>query len=327
MTYARAILPAAVAALVAAGCGTPDEPDAYGNVEAVSVVVSSETGGQLLSFLVDEGMRLTAGQTVGSVDAVQLELARDRLKAERAAASSAVDEAAERVKSLQAQQDAARAERSALEAERDVADRAYARLKRLADQQAATAQQLDQAEREARVVANRITAQDHQVDALGGQIAAARRSAERARQQVGAVDAEIARSEDRVRRTTVTNPVSGTVLATYTEAGEFVQTGQPLYKIANLESVEVRAYVTETQLAGLRLGQAAHVTVDVGEDARRALDGTVSWIASEAEFTPTPIQTRDERADLVYAVKIRVPNADGVLKIGMPADVDFVSAS
>jgi HlyD family secretion protein len=261
------------------------------------------------------------------VDAVQLELERDRLQAQRAGSEAAVSEADERVRVLQAQQEAARAERAALDAERDVADRAYARLKRLADEQAATAQQLEQAEREARVVAERITAQDRQIDALGVEIQAARKAADRARQQVTAVDAQIAQAEDRIRRSAVSNPIAGTVLTTFAEAGEVVQPGQPLYRIADLREVEVRAYVTETQLAGLRLGQTARVTVDAGPDERRTIEGTISWIASEAEFTPTPIQTREERADLVYAVKIRVPNPDGILKIGMPADVEFEPAS
>jgi len=107
-----------------------------------------------------------------------------------------------------------------------------------------------------------------------------------------------------------------------------VQPGQALYKIASLDTVELRAYVPEPQLARVRLGLPARVTVDAGEDgARRTLAGTVSWVSAEAEFTPTPIQTRDERANLVYAVKVRVPNAGQVLKIGMPADVTFAPAT
>jgi len=101
-----------------------------------------------------------------------------------------------------------------------------------------------------------------------------------------------------------------------------VQPGQPLYKIADMSAVDVRAYITEPQLALVRVGQQARVTVDAG-NARQTLDGSVSWVATQAEFTPTPIQTREERADLVYAIKIRVPNANGVLKIGMPVDVAF----
>ncbi len=318
---------AIVAAALAAGCAAPPGPDAYGNVEATSVVVSPEVGGRLVSLDVDEGARLSAGAQVGQVDPASLQLDRDRLRAQRTAVDTGAREAADRIRSLEAQQAAAQAEQSALEAQKDIADRAYARVQRLAEQQAATSQQLDQAERESRVFADRLTAQARQIDALGAQIQAARRAAEGARQQVGVVDAQIAQAEERIGRAAVTNPIDGTVLTTYAEAGEVVQPGQPLYSIADLTTVEVRAYVTEPQLGGLSLGRAARVSVDTGGGERRAVDGAISWIASEAEFTPTPIQTRDERANLVYAVKIRVPNPDGLLKIGMPVDVVFPPGS
>ncbi len=133
----------------------------------------------------------------------------------------------------------------------------------------------------------------------------------------------MAQIRQRILRSRVASPISGAVLATYVKAGEFVQTGQPLYKIASLDSVDVRAYVTEPQLALVRIGRQATVSVDVGKEQRQSIAGTISWVSSEAEFTPTPIQTRDERANLVYAVKIRVPNRGGILKIGMPADVQF----
>ena len=124
----------------------------------------------------------------------------------------------------------------------------------------------------------------------------------------------------------ITNPVGGTVLTTYVRTGELVQVGQPLYKIANLDTMELRAYVTETQLTGIKVGRQVTVSVDVGQP-RRALPGIVSWVSTTAEFTPTPIETRDERVNLVYAIKVRVPNPNGMLKIGMPADVQLTSAA
>jgi HlyD family secretion protein len=140
---------------------------------------------------------------------------------------------------------------------------------------------------------------------------------------VSAADAQVAQVSDRIRRSQVVNPGAGTVLVTYARPGEIVQPGQPLYKIANLDSVDVRAYVTEPQLASVRIGQQARVTVDSGAN-RQTLGGTVSWVAAQAEFTPTPIQTREERADLVFAFKVRVPNPNGALKIGMPVDVELM---
>ena len=161
-----------------------------------------------------------------------------------------------------------------------------------------------------------------QVAAFSGQLDAAGAQERTARHQVESAAAQVKLIDDRLRRAHIVNPGAGTVLVTYVEAGEFVQPGQPLFKIADLSSVDVRAYVTEPQLASLKVGSPVHVTVDVG-DSRQTLEGRVTWIASAAEFTPTPIQTRDERADLVYAVKVRVPNEKGLLKIGMPVDVDL----
>ena len=138
--------------------------------------------------------------------------------------------------------------------------------------------------------------------------------------------AQVGQAGERIRKTEVRNPIAGTVLTTYAKAGEVVQTGQPLYRIANLDAMDVRAYVTEPQLSAIRLGQEARVSIDVGGGRRQSVSGSISWISARAEFTPTPIQTREERADLVYAIKIRVPNASGVLKIGMPVDVQFVES-
>jgi len=158
---------------------------------------------------------------------------------------------------------------------------------------------------------------------LEAQIRAAQLAAGTAARDVPNVDARLASLEDKLSRSRVRSPLAGTVLTRYVEAGEFVQAGQPLYKVADLSALTFRGYVSGAQLARVRVGQPVLVAIDVGADARRALPGTVTWVASEAEFTPTPVQTRDERTELVYAVKIRVPNRNGALKIGMPADVRF----
>jgi HlyD family secretion protein len=309
--------------VLAAGCARAPEPDAYGNVEATEVVVGAESSGQLISFTVHEGNALAADATVGEIDRTQLELQRTAASAERSATAARVMEIDQQIQALEAQREAAVAQRSALVAQHEIAKRAYERISRLYAQQAATAPQLDQAERDLRTLGEQVTSQDRQITAQGRQIDGARAQQVTIRRQVAAADAQIEQIGDRIRKTAVVNPIAGTVLATYAEAGEFVQQGQPLYKIADLGAVEVRAYIDETQLTAIRLGQAADVTVDSGKDERRSISGTVSWISSQAEFTPTPIQTRDERAELVYAIKIRVANQDGLLKIGMPADVNF----
>jgi HlyD family secretion protein len=301
------------------------------------VIVSSEVGGQLTALMVEEGQTLGAGDKAATVDPTQLSLQRAQAVAQRDAASSRAGEINSQIQvlaahrdALQAQHDAAVAQRGALQAQLEIARRNQERMQRLFAQQAATAQQLDQAERDARVLQDQVRAQDaqiaaqeRQVAAQTAQIGATQQQQRTARTQVIAANAQVAQVDDRIRRSAITNPSAGTVLVTYAKPGEVVQPGQPLYKIADVRTVDVRAYVTEPQLASVKLGNQARVTVDVGNDARQALAGTVSWVSSQAEFTPTPIQTRDERADLVYAVKIRVPNENGLLKIGMPVDVDF----
>ena len=283
---------------LAAACAREAEPDAYGNFEAIEVVVSAEESGRLLTFRVDEGVRLEAGAVVGTIDTTPLALERDQALAQRNAIAARTVEADRQI--------------AVLEAQVAVARRTFERTERLHAQQAATAQQLDQADREYRV--------------LERQIGAARAQRRTAVEEAGAGAARVAQIEDRLGRGAIMNPRTGTVLASHAEEGELVRAGQPLYRIANLDTLELRAYISGDQLGAVRLGAPATVTVDAGEGGRASLPGEVSWIAAEAEFTPTPIQTRDERADLVYAVKIRVVNRDGLAKIGMPADVRFGSA-
>lgn len=288
-----------ILALVIAACRSEPEPDAYGNVETTDVVVSAQAAGQIAAFSVREGQRLAAGQPVGSIEITQLSLEAEQFRAHRAASAARISEVVQQIEALRVQ--------------RQIAQRAYERTRRLFDQRAATAHQLDQAERDYRV--------------LGEQIDAAQAQAEVVRLEGGAAGARVAQIEERVQKGQIVNPVDGTVLAAYARAGEVTQVGQPLYRIANLEAMEIRAYVVETQLAGVRVGQQARVSVDAGKDQRTTITGTVTWISPDAEFTPTPIQTREERADLVYALRIAVPNPGGVLKIGMPAEVDFVPVS
>ena len=284
-----------VAAATTSACRGGNEPDAYGNFETTEVVVSAETSGQLLSFKADEGERLASGQLVCLIDTTQLALQHVQLTAQKSGGASRVTEVGQQLDALRVQQEIAR--------------RNYERIQRLFKEEAATAQQLDQAERDYKVLTEQIQG-----------VEAQRRSVA---EEVKSTEARLAQVGDQLGKARITSPVSGTVLARYADRGEFVQAGQPLYKIANLDSMILRAYVNETQLARVKLGGTANVSIDTGNKTRRTLAGTVTWVSPEAEFTPTPIQTRDERKDLVYAVKIRVPNPNGIVKIGMPADVRF----
>lgn len=283
--------------VVAVACGGDDEPDAFGNFEATEVVVSPQASGQLLWFTAAEGVPLTAGAIVGVVDTTQLALERLQVIAQREAVAARAAEVRQQIDVLIVQ--------------RQIAARTYERTRRLFAEQAATAQQLDQAERDYRV--------------LGAQIEAARAQEQSVAKDVASSDARVAQIRDRIAKSRITNPQSGTVLTTYAKAGEVVQSGQPLYKIAQLDTLTLRAYVTEGQLTSVRLGSRVQVRVDRGGELL-TVPGIVSWVSSKAEFTPTPVQTRDERADLVYAIKVQVPNRSGVLKIGMPADVELPEA-
>jgi membrane fusion protein YbhG len=280
-----------LAALVLAAC-RGEQPDAYGNFEATEVTVAAEVGGRLLAFHLEEGDRVARDSVVGVVDTVPLVLERQGVVARRAAAAARTREAASNI--------------AALAVQRTIADRELARTERLLRQAAATAQQGDQAEQGARVVRE--------------QIAGAQAAQASARQEMAALEAQVASIDDKLARSRIRSPLGGTVLARYVEAGEFVQAGQPLFKLAALDSLTFRAYVTNAQLTRLALGQQVTVGVDRA-DSIATMPGRVIWIASGAEFTPTPIQTRDERADQVYAVKIAVANPDGRLRIGMPGEL------
>ena len=295
----RDVFPRRALLVFVLACGGDDEPDAYGTFEANEVVVSAQVGGQLLSFTPVEGARIPAGTVVGVVDTTQLALSRQQIVAQREATAARASEAVGQI--------------NVLEVQRDIARRNYARMRRLFDQNAATAQQLDQAERDYRVLLAQIEMARAERQSLGQEVASGAARVDQIRDQIG--------------RSRITNPESGTVLATYVRAGEVVQPGQPVYRIANLDTLILRAYITEAQLSSIRLGQHVDVHVDQQGGGLLTVPGTLTWVASKAEFTPTPVQTRDERANLVYAVKVQVPNARGALKIGMPADLKLASAA
>lgn len=295
----RRLLFAVSITVLTVGCNRSHKPDAYGTFEATEVVVSAQTSGQLLTFTPVEGAQLAAGALVGLVDTAQLSLEQKQTAAQGEATRSRADEV--------------RRQTSVLEVQRTIALRTYERTRRLFVQKAATAQQLDQAERDYRV--------------LVAQIAAAHAQLQSVSKDVAAGEARVAQIGETLGRARVINPQKGTVLATFARAGEVVQPGTPLYRIANLDSLTLRAYVSEQQLSSLKLGGQVQVNVDGGNGKVIPLPGRVDWISSKAEFTPTPVQTRDERADLVYAVKVRVANERRLLKIGMPADIDLPAAA
>lgn len=272
--------------------------DAYGNFEAEEVTVSAEAAGRVLHLSVAEGARVTALGEVGLVDTAALALQRAELLARR-----------EAVRARAREIDASAA---ALETQREIAERELARTRRLLDAQAATAQQGDRAERDARVLVEQLRGTQAARSTLG--------------REVAALEAQLHILDDRIARSRIVAPVSGTVLVRYVEPGEFVQVGAPLFRVASLDTLILRAYLSGAQLAQVALGDRLTVRVDAGGDSLRSVEGRLTWISPSAEFTPTPIQTRQERTVQVYAVKLAVPNVDGRLRIGMPAEVTLPAA-
>lgn len=291
------VLMAVIAFTACSGGG--DEHDATGMFEATEVIVSAEQTGKLLYFDVDEGDVLAKGQQVGLVDTVQLQLRAMQFGATKEAYASQRPDIEKQIAATR--QQLAKAE---LEVKR------YSALVR---DNAANRKQLDDAESSVRVLRRQLDAQLSQLNNTTGSLNRQMDAAEIQRRQV----------IDNLEKCRVKSPIGGTVLDKYAEAGEYATPGKPLFKIADVADMKLRAYVDAPQLTSLKVGQPVKVYADFGEDGNREYKGVIEWISDKAEFTPKTIQTRDERANLVYAVKIAVKNTDGLIKIGMYGEVDF----
>lgn len=284
--------------LILAGCSRSESFDATGTFEATEVTVSAEASGRILAFNVNEGDRIEQGQTVGTIDTVQLYLQKMQLERQIASVRSNRPDISKQVTALQEQIAQQETERT--------------RVKRLLDDGAATTKQLDDI--------------DATLKILNGQLEATlstlRNNTASIDENSSSIELQIAQVEDRLAKCRIVSPVTGTVLAKYAETGELASTGRPLMKVADLDHIYLRAYFTSEQLAALQLGQEVTVTADFGTDEQYEYPGRIIWIASESEFTPKNIQTRNTRANLVYAVKIAVEN-DGRLKIGLYGEVNL----
>lgn len=282
---------------VACGRGNEDF-DASGIFESTEVIVSAEANGRIMALDVEEGDELEAGQQVGSVDSVQLYLKKVQLEASAQGIGSRRTDIAKQVAATREQIAKAERERT--------------RCRNLLARDAGTQKQLDDAEAQLAVLKKQLEAQLSTLERTNQGVSDEQRAAE----------AQIMQLEDQLRKCRVVSPVSGTVLAKYSEAGEMTAVGKPLFKVADMQHIFLRAYVSGSQLSTVKIGQTVKVYADEGEDGRREYAGRVTWISDQAEFTPKTIQTRDERANLVYAVKIAVEN-DGLLKLGMYGEVKF----
>lgn len=294
-------------------CQTSDDTaDAYGNFEAVETTVSAEATGALQQFTVEEGESLKAGQAVGQIDTEQLKLRKAQLLASKQAVQSQLPNVSAQLSAYDDQIALQQQQLKTLEREKE-------RSKNLIAAGAAPTKQLDDIQAQMDVINRQIDLIRQQRVAQGSALGTQRRGTA---SQAAPIAEQVKQIDDQIAKSTIINPIGGTVTVKYTEPGEVASYGKPLYKIAALDEITLRAYVAGDQLTSVKTGQKVKIFVDAPNDQLKPYEGTVTWISSKAEFTPKVIQTRDERVNLVYAMKISVKN-DGALKIGMPAEVKF----
>lgn len=275
-----------------------NEYDATGTFEAVETIVPAEASGIIKDFSLEEGQVVQPGQYLGYIDSTQLYLKRSQLQAQAAALLSKRPDIATQLAALQEQLKQAEHEQK--------------RISNMLKADAATPRQLDDANTQVALIKKQIKAQQSSLEITDQSL----------QQESLPIDAQIQQIDDQLAKTKIINPVAGTVITKYAEASEAATAGRPLYKVASLHTILLRAYITADQLSRVKTGQKVAVLTDNSKNTYKTYEGTIEWISSKAEFTPKTIQTKDERANLVYAIKIKVKN-DGFLKIGMYADIKF----
>lgn len=290
------IMMAAGLIVISACTGQNEKSDAYGNFEAREIIVSAQSQGELLKLDLQEGETLKPGISVGWIDTSTLAARREQLKAKQNSLNA-------RLSNIDAQADVQQEQINTLLTEKR-------RIERLLKEEAAT---------------------ERQYDNITGQLNVARKKLKSIRTQKQSVyserqvlDKQIEELEIQINHCRIVNPIRGTVLEKYLEPSEIAAPGKAIYKIADVSEMTLRVYVSGAQLPDVRIGQQVEVLVDKNEREIQHFSGTVTWISPEAEFTPKIIQTKEERVDLVYAVKVRVEN-DGTIKIGMPGEVNFTN--
>ncbi|MBK8952235.1 MAG: efflux RND transporter periplasmic adaptor subunit [Chitinophagaceae bacterium] len=286
--------------------------DASGTFEANEVIVSSELSGKILIFTVEEGQTLTKDTIVGTVDAASISLQKEQVEASVAALSEKTADVSPAIKLLENQLEVQKVQLDNLLHE-------YLRIDRLVKMDAATSKQLDDIKAQVDVAKKNINVTAQQINVQKNNVATQNRSI---LSEGKPLQKRVAQLDDQLKKASIINPIAGTVITKYAEPGEITTAGKALYKIADLSTMTLRAYVTGSQLTQIKLGQAVKVLVDDGPDKYREIPGIITWISDKAEFTPKTIQTKYERANLVYATKIKGKN-DGYIKIGMYGEVKF----
>ncbi|MCD4684167.1 MAG: HlyD family efflux transporter periplasmic adaptor subunit [Bacteroidales bacterium] len=283
-----------IAILFASCSGTNDISDAYGNFEVDNIIVSAEANGKLLLLNVEEGKSIKANEVVAVIDTIDYVLKRKQLKAQKRAISS-------RVENIQSQIEVQEQQKKNLLIDKR-------RIENLMKDGAATQKQLDDI--------------NGKIDLVNSQIESIKTQTVAVVTELEVIGTQISQVEESINKCNIKNPINGIVLEKYAEENEITAFGKPLYKIADMREMILRVYVSGNQLPHIKIGQEVEVLIDEDKQSNKILTGVVSWISESAEFTPKIIQTKEERVNMVYAVKVRVEN-EGSLKIGMPGEVNF----
>lgn len=297
--------------LVTGSCKNGDNIyDASGTFEADEVIVSSELSGKIISFNVQEGMLIAKDSVIGLVDAKNISLQQEQVEASIKALGDKTMNVQPQVQLLQEQLAVQQSQLNNLLHEK-------ARVENLVKADAATGKQLDDITAQVDVARRQLSVTQQQINVQRNNIATQNRSI---LSEADPLKKRVAQLHDQALRANIINPVTGTVITKYAEQGEITAAGKALYKIADLSSLNLRAYISGIQLPQIKLGQAVKVLIDDGPKKYKEYSGSITWISDKAEFTPKTIQTKEERANLVYALKVKVKN-DGFLKIGMYGEV------
>lgn len=283
-----------IALLLSACTGNGEKADAYGNFQADDMMVSAQATGQIVSMTAEEGGKLKKGEVIGLIDTTTLHLQKKQLMS--------------KIRAIESNAGNIRAQIAVQEQQLENQEKNLKRIKNLYESGAATEKQLEDIEGAVELSKKQLEATHTK---LGG-----------IREEINGIKDQIAIVNENISKSYIKNPVEGTVLTKYAREGEFAAAGKPLYKLADLSRLDLKVYVSGDQISEIKLGQSVEVLIDKNKKEYTRLQGEVTWIASNAEFTPKTIQTKEERVNLVYAVKVNVKN-DGSLKIGMPGEINF----
>ena len=315
-----------IALLLFSCTNSADSYDASGTFEADEILVTAKANGTILNLNIEEGQNLKRNEKVGEIDPKNIELQKDQIIASIDAINQRTNSALPQIQVLQTQISGQSANISVLQEQLQNAIRERNRTANLVAQDAATKKQLDDANGQIKVIQKQISAAESQLSVLQQQISTTKENVSIQNRAILSerkpTQKKVELIEEQLKNNSIESPISGMVLTKYLNEGEFATVGKPIFKMANLDLMTLKTFVTGDQFAQIKIGKQVKVFLDVGDGNTKEFPGNIYWISSKAEFTPKTIQTKNERANLVYAVKIHVKN-DGYLKIGMYADVKF----